>query len=147
MIDVRFPTALQMLLTLALAEEEGHERLSSSHLALGLGVHSSFVRKLLQPLTDAGLVYSAMGRDGGVRLGRPAEKITLREVYCAVMGDKSLWEARSVPQRCVVSSNMERYFVRLAGKADEAIMTILDGRTLADSLTELRAMDAARRAR
>jgi Rrf2 family transcriptional regulator, repressor of oqxAB len=147
MIDVRFPTALQLLLTLALAEEEGHERLSSSHLALGLGVQSSFVRKLLQPLIGAGLINSALGRDGGVRLGRPAEKITLREVYCAVTGDKTLWQARRVPHRCVVSSNMERYFVQLTGEADEAIMTILDGQTLADSLAELHAMDAARRAR
>ena len=144
MIDVRFPTALQMLLTLALAEAQGHERLSSSHLAKGLDAHPTFVRKLLQPLADAGLVDSAFGREGGVRLRRRPEKITLQDVYLAVIGDKRLWEPRSVPHRCLVSSNMERYFVGLAAKADRAVMKTLGGRTLADSLAELRVMEAGR---
>ena len=140
MIDVRFPTALQILLTLALATEEGYERLSSSHLAKGLDAHPTFVRKLLQPLADAGLVDSSFGRDGGVRLTRSPERITLGEVYRAVMGDKPLWEPRSVHHRCLVSSNIENYFVGLAAEADAAVRDSLKDKTLADSLSALRAM-------
>lgn len=94
MIDIRFPTALQLMLTLVLAEAEGVERLSSSQLASGLGANPSFVRKLLLPLADAGLVDAALGRDGGICLGRQADKITLRDIYRAVIGDKSLWVTR-----------------------------------------------------
>jgi Rrf2 family transcriptional regulator, repressor of oqxAB len=144
MLDVRFPTALQLMLTLALAEAEGIGRLSSSELAKGLGANPSFVRKLLLPLADAGLIDATLGRDGGARLGRRADKITLRDVYCAVLGDKSLWAPRIVPHRCLVSSNIERYFVRLAAKADNAVLKTLEGRTLADTLAELRLMHAAR---
>ena len=144
MIDVRFSTALQMLLTLALGETEGYERLSSSVLAKGLDAHPTFVRKLLQPLADAKLVDSVFGREGGVRLRRRPEEITLLDVYLAVVGDKRLWEPRIVPHRCLVSSNMERYFVGLAAEADSAIMKTLRGLTLADSLAELRAMEADR---
>jgi Rrf2 family transcriptional repressor of oqxAB len=144
MIDVRFPTALQLMLNLALAHAEGVAQLSSTQLAGSLGTNPSLVRKLLSPLAGAGLVRSSFGRDGGIRLSRPAEAITLREVYCAVLGEKSLWTPRAVPHQCVVSSNIERYFVDLAAKADDAVLRTLEHKTLADSLSELRRLDAAR---
>jgi Rrf2 family transcriptional repressor of oqxAB len=144
MIDLRFPTALQLLLTLALAEAEGMKRLSSSTLANGLGANPSFVRKLLIPLAEAGLVESAFGRDGGVRLGRAADRITLREIYLTVTGDKAIWEARVVPHLCPVSSNMECYFGQLTADADRAAMSTLEGKTLADSLAAVLALDRVR---
>ncbi len=144
MIDVRFPTALQLMLNLALAHAEGVPQLSSTQLANALGTNPSLVRKLLNPLASAGLVRSSFGRDGGIRLSRPADTISLREVYSAVLGEKSLWEPRTVPHQCLVSSNIERYFVDLAAKADDAVLRTLEHKTLADSLSELRALDAAR---
>ena len=87
MIDVRFPTALQLMLNLAFAHAEGVAQLSSAQLASALGANPSLVRKLLSPLADAGLVRSSFGRDGGIRLGRPADAITLREIYSAVLGE------------------------------------------------------------
>ena len=102
MIDVRFPTALQLMLNLALAHSEGVAQLSSTQLADALGTNPSLVRKLLSPLANAGLVRSSFGRDGGIRLGRPADAITLREIYSAVLGDKSLWVPRAVPHQCLV---------------------------------------------
>jgi Rrf2 family transcriptional repressor of oqxAB len=144
MIDVRFPTALQLMLNLALAHAEGVEQLSSTQLAGALGTNPSLVRKLLSPLAEAGLVRSSFGRDGGIRLGRPTETITLRDIYSAVMGEKSLWEPRTVPHQCLVSSNIERYFVDLASNADDAVLRTLEHKTLADSLSELRLLDAAR---
>ena len=44
MIDVRFPTALQMLLTLAVSETEGYERMSSSFFVFSMLITSFFVR-------------------------------------------------------------------------------------------------------
>jgi Rrf2 family transcriptional regulator, repressor of oqxAB len=144
MIDVRFPTALQLMLNLALAHAEGVAQLSSTHLAGALGTNPSLVRKLLSPLAHVGLVRSSFGRDGGIRLGRPADVITLREIYSAVLGEKSLWAPRAVPHQCLVSSNVERYFVDLAARADDAVLRTLEHKTLADSLSELRILDAAR---
>jgi Rrf2 family transcriptional repressor of oqxAB len=95
-------------------------------------------------LANASLVLATHGRDGGIRLGRPADSITLREVYSAVLGEKSLWAPRTVPHQCLVSSNVERYFVGLAAKADNAVLKTLEHKTLADSLAELRIMDAVR---
>ena len=142
MIDIRFPTALHLMLSLAFAHAEGVVQLSSSQLANGLGANPSLVRKLLVPLANAGFVHATYGRDGGLCLARPANSISLREIYSAVIGEKSIWAPRSVPHRCLVSSNVERYFVELAAKADDAVLKTLEHKTLADSLAELRVLDA-----
>ena len=145
MIDVRFPTALQMMLSLALAQAEGVERLSSAELAEGVDSNPTFVRRLLVPLMQAGLVRSTMGRDGGVSLGVDATAITLGEIYKATLGDKRLWTGRSdIPHRCVVTRNVERFFGNLTDEVDESVLHSLSRRTLADALLELRTLDAAR---
>ena len=145
MIDVRFPTALQMMLSLALAQAEGTERLSSAELAEGVDSNPTFVRRLLVPLIQAGLVRSTMGRDGGVSLNVDAAAITLGEIYKATLGDKRLWTGRSdIPHRCVVTRNVERFFGNLTDEVDESVLHSLSRRTLADALLELRTLDAAR---
>ncbi len=145
MIDVRFPTALQMMLSLAHAQAESVERLSSAQLAEGVDSNPTFVRRLLVPLIQAGLVRSTMGRDGGVSLSRDAAKITLADIYNATMGDKRLWTGRSdIPHGCLVSCNIERFFENLADEVDESVLRLLRQRTLADSLLELHSLDAAR---
>ena len=145
MIDVRFATALQMMLSLALAQAEGVERLSSAQLAEGVASNPTFVRRLLVPLIQVGLVRSTMGRDGGVSLSADAAAITLGEIYKATMGDRKLWTGRSdIPHRCLVSCNVERFFGNLADKVDESVLRLLSGRTLADALSDLRTLDAER---
>jgi Rrf2 family iron-responsive transcriptional regulator len=49
-------------------------------IAKAYGVSELFLFKILQPLTRAGLVETVRGRNGGVRLGRAAEKISLFDV-------------------------------------------------------------------
>ena len=145
MIDVRFPTALQMMLSLALAQAEGIERLSSAQLAEGVDSNPTFVRRLLVPLIDAGLIRSSMGREGGISLSVDAAAITLGEIYKATMGDKKLWTGRSnIPHRCLVSCNVERYFGNLTDEMNESVLRLLGRQTLADALLELRALDAER---
>lgn len=105
MLDYRFPTALQMVLSVAMAEQMG-ERSTSAILAYGLEANPSFIRKLMVPLTRDGIIVSTLGRNGSIHLGRPADKITLRDIYLSVIEDKKLWASRpDVPARCVVSAN------------------------------------------
>jgi len=147
MIDVRFPTALQIMLSLALAQERRQGLLSSSKLALSLGSTASLVRTILVPLATANLVESSFGPKGGLRLSRPAERITLREIYEAVMTDKPLWSPREVPSICLVSSNITDYFLAISHVAEEAALASLGERTLADGLAELHLLDVKRAAR
>ncbi len=93
MLDYRFPTALQMVLSVAMAEQMG-ERSTSAILAYGLEANPSFIRKLMVPLTRDGIIVSTLGRNGSIHLGRPADKITLRDIYLSVIEDKKLWASR-----------------------------------------------------
>ncbi|MBF2717098.1 iron-responsive transcriptional regulator RirA [Agrobacterium vitis] len=49
-------------------------------IAKAYGVSELFLFKILQPLNKAGLVETVRGRNGGVRLGRAPEKISLFDV-------------------------------------------------------------------
>lgn len=49
-------------------------------IAAAYGVSELFLFKILQPLVENGLVITVRGRNGGVKLGRPANDITLFDV-------------------------------------------------------------------
>ena len=94
MLDYRFPTALQMVLSVAMAEQLG-ERSTSAILAYGLEANPSFIRKLMVPLTRDGIIVSTLGRNG-LALGAMA-------VTAGVVGHLIVFAARAAqnmpPQR------------------------------------------------
>lgn len=138
MIDRRFPTALQIMQNLLLANRMGMARVSSAQFAEWLGANPTLVRKLLFDLAECGLIESQMGRYGGARLARPADEITLSEIYEAAVAEKKLWEARpDIPHNCIVSTNFERYFDTLVHDVDNSLRQFLSRQTLAASLDEL----------
>ena len=142
MTDVRFPTALQIMLSLALAHEEGVPMLTSSHLAVGVGSVASLVRKLLAQLAKGGLVTGVAGRSGGVRLARSASEITLAEIYRSVMQGGPLWSTRKdIPHRCIVSTHMDDFFAKLTSDAETAMLVSLSSMTLASSLQKMRSVE------
>lgn len=49
-------------------------------IARAYGVSELFLFKILKPLVKAGLIQTVRGRNGGIRLGRPADEITLFDV-------------------------------------------------------------------
>ena len=49
-------------------------------IAKAYGVSELFLFKILKPLVKAGIVETVRGRNGGVKLGRPAEDISLFDV-------------------------------------------------------------------
>ena len=86
--------------------------------------------KLVGPLVQSGLGESAHGREGGLRLGRPAAEIMLREIYIAINGSKGVWTARkNIPRQCLVSSNIEKFFRELDCEAGRAVLGTLEGRS------------------
>jgi Rrf2 family transcriptional regulator, repressor of oqxAB len=75
-----FRVSVQILVMLAAKDEA----CSSAHLAEGLDAHAVFLRRVLAQLARANLVAAREGRDGGYRLARPADEITLADVFCAI---------------------------------------------------------------
>ncbi|WP_421859297.1 iron-responsive transcriptional regulator RirA [Oricola sp.] len=51
-----------------------------AEIAKAYDVSETFLFKILQPLNEGGLIETVRGRNGGVRLARPAAEITLLDV-------------------------------------------------------------------
>lgn len=68
-----------------------------SEIAEAAEVPQTFLAKILQSFAKIGIVNSYRGAGGGFMLGRPASRITLREVVEAVEGP-------ILPNRCLINA-------------------------------------------
>lgn len=76
----RFNTAVHVLVWLATADGIR----PSAEIAAQIQAHATYLRRVLAPLVQAGIVEAREGRVGGYFLARPAESISLGEVYMAL---------------------------------------------------------------
>lgn len=93
-------------------------------------IPESFLAKVFQRLTRAGLVASRRGARGGFTLLRPPGEITVAAIIQAVDGPVSLNPCVLWPETCglVNQCTMHPYWVR----AQEVMMGVLEQATLAD---------------
>ena len=80
-INNRFSVGVHIMT--ALGDHHG-EPVTSVHLTASVRAHESQVRGVLSKLVKAGLVVTSRGRNGFSSLSRPANKISLLEIYKAV---------------------------------------------------------------
>lgn len=126
-----FVVALQILL---LIERSGGGKVcSSGELAEQLHSHAVFLRRVFSYLVRAGIAEAREGRDGGYLLARPAEQITLAEVYCALQipGSRPLIPFE-LPRGLTLESNLCAAFGDIGLEVEEAILQTLERYTLAD---------------
>ena len=74
----------------AAARHCGGARVSAGQLAQETGLPPATVQKLVSKLSAAGLLRSARGAGGGLKLARPAAAITLADIVEAVEGPIAL---------------------------------------------------------
>ena len=97
-----------VLAALAQAPDEVH---SAAGLAERAGLELPTVAKVLKPLAHAGLVAGFRGSNGGYRLARPAESISLIEIVEAIEGPLGMTECSGdhgsceLEARCGVRGN------------------------------------------
>lgn len=78
------------------------ELCSASLLSKNLNLSLPVVSKILKILCQAGLLTSVRGVDGGYRLAKPAQEITLAAVVSAMEGDLAMTECCSQNGGCVL---------------------------------------------
>jgi Rrf2 family protein len=119
--------AVQALVVIA--ETEGP--CSSSTMAQDLKAHAVFMRRVLAHLVRANIVQAREGRDGGYRLARPAEHITLAEVYQAVkLADPQEDTACSSS----VNARVQIVLDEIGAEAERRLLELLGHYTLASIL-------------
>ncbi|QKW23380.1 Rrf2 family transcriptional regulator [Kitasatospora sp. NA04385] len=117
----------------------GADPVPSARLAAMFELSPTYLNKVLQRLTRAGLLTSAPGPRGGVRLAREPERITVMDVVAAVEGPDPLFTCAEIRQRgagaegaaarefarpCGVSTVMRR--AELAWRRELSAQTVAD---------------------
>lgn len=131
----RLTTAVHALCWLELARRRGRSTLTSEQVAASLASNPVLVRRSLAPLREAGIVVSGRGPGSGWGLGRPAEAISLREVYDALGPDETFALHPHEPNlECPVGFGIRPVLSEVYAGIDAAISEELEGRTVADVL-------------
>lgn len=75
---------------------------SSRDLADIQGVSPSAMAKIMPRLEKAGLVVSTGGINGGYRLARPGEEISVLQIADAIDGRRAVLDCKEIRRRCVL---------------------------------------------
>jgi Rrf2 family nitric oxide-sensitive transcriptional repressor len=92
-------------------------------------VSRAHLNKVVNALTRAGYLKAVRGRSGGVKLGKPAEKIGIGNVIRATEPDFALVECFATGNRCVITKCCKLQDV--LDDALQAFLATLDQHTLA----------------
>jgi Rrf2 family protein len=121
----------------------GEEGATSSLIAASASTHPARVRRVLGLLVRAGIVRGREGAGGGYTLARPADEITLAEVFRATRGHGTLLPLHPQPPnaKCPIGAGITAALNAVDDELSAALRDALEHRTIA-WLTE-RAVAAA----
>lgn len=136
MIDTRFSVSIQILMTLA---HHTDEMVSSALLASVLSTNATFIRKIVAPLIDAGIIQSFKGKGGGITLARRPNEINLKEVYQIVTLDKPLVQVHNKPvyKSCEISKCVGNILYDLVEGIEDATLQFLENKKLSDLMKKV----------
>jgi len=123
--------ALRVMLFLAMNEKKLYMRSELSELC---GVPDSFLGKILQTLAKNKLLDSTKGKNGGFKLTKSPDEITLYDIVSAIDGDIYLNECIDNPNLCDRSDNCKINFT--LSKINNSIVKELKNYTLIDLIKE-----------
>jgi Rrf2 family protein len=122
----------------ALGDHHG-EQVTSAHLTASVRAHDSQVRSVLSKLAKAGLVVTSRGRNGFSSLSRPANKISLLEIYKAVE-TPPVFSIHAYPKEktCRTSCTHKQAMVELLEDTRRAFEAYLGQRMLSEMVAKAR---------
>ena len=115
---------------LYLARQPKNRVVRISEISENEGIPEKFLAKIFQNLTRSGLVRSHRGAKGGFSLGKPAQKISIKELLECVQGPIHLSRCLSSASDCDRKKNCELRKLWLEGQ--DFLDQILMKSTLAD---------------
>jgi DNA-binding IscR family transcriptional regulator len=138
----RFSVAVHTLAVISYQAQSGG-RPSSDYIAGSVGTNASFVRRVLAMLAHAGIVRSSAGI-AGADLARPAESITLLEIYRAVglEGESRFGIHGSPNPNCFVGKRIHGALDKVVTAAEDAFEAQLAQRRLSDIVADIAAVTA-----
>ena len=134
-MNTRFAVAVHIMTFL---QAQAEEPATSELIASSVNTNPSLIRRLLSVLARAGLTTSRMGAGGGALLARPADRITLLDVYRAVDEDARVIPLHTAPSpRCPVGRHIPAALEARFEAAERALREELGRTTIADLASEV----------
>ena len=107
-------------------------------IAKAYGISENHLMKVVYRLAKHGFVATQRGRGGGMRLGKPADAMTLGEVLRAVEDDFNIVECFGARDSCRISKACRlKHALR---RALDAFLSELDDWTLADIVSNRKSL-------
>jgi Rrf2 family protein len=130
----RFAVAVHVLTLMARSDGEP---LKSEQVAESVNTNPVVIRRMLCDLAQENLVVSHTGSNGGSRLARPPEQITLLDVYRAVECPDVFSLHRRPNRHCPVGVGIGPVLEQVRGEIGSAIEQVLGKLTIKDVLLRL----------
>lgn len=128
--STRFAVAVHILTGLAIHE---NEPLPSEIIAKSASTNASVIRRILSMLNEVGFTTSQLGQGGGALLARPADSISLLDIYKAVENVPLFTLHRTSPDEgCAVGRYIQPVLQEKIDAAVAALEAELSGVTVAD---------------
>jgi Rrf2 family protein len=105
-----------------------------SDIASAQNVSESYLSKVFQKLTHAGLIQAVRGKKGGYSLARPPDRISVGDVVRAIEAEPPMYQCLAEERCCEAVENC--FLLHVFGEAERQMYAVLDGVTLADLLAE-----------
>jgi Rrf2 family protein len=131
--NTQFAVAVHVLTYLA-GVTEGRP-VSSDELSKSTNVNPVYVRRVLGPLRDAGLVRSRPGVHGGWELAADARDVTLAQVWRLLQGADPVLGLHGPDPACPVGRGVQTSLTALDRAVADAVATELERFTVQDVLT------------
>lgn len=135
-LDTKFSVAAHLLILIS----ESPETLSSEQMAESVGTNASYIRKILSLLKKAKIVDASKGISG-YKLTVSAEQLSLLAIYRAVTEEDNihLFDIHQNPNdKCVVGRHIKPVLTGMFGTIEKSFADLLDNKTLADCISEIR---------
>ncbi len=136
MLSSRFPVAVQILIVLAWSPK--YVKITSDIIATSVNTNPVIIRRIMGYLKKHGLITSATSA-GGAKLFKPADQITLLEVYKAVelTEEHKLFGLHENPNpHCPIGSRINEVLELHLGEARKALEDTLENITIQDLVGE-----------
>lgn len=109
---------------------------SSASLAGHVNSHATFLRRVLLPFVQAGIVEAREGRDGGYLLKIAPEDLTLADIF--MTGNAEILCDDDSSDCGEADIKLDKVLEEIAHAAEQQLITVLGQHTLADLLNRLK---------
>ncbi|HZK43995.1 MAG TPA: Rrf2 family transcriptional regulator [Syntrophomonadaceae bacterium] len=117
---------------LELAKNANGNVISTRFISEQQEIPEDFLKKTIKLLVLADLVITQRGAQGGVKLARPAEEITLVEIITAIEGPIALNVCLAPGYKCPNQPNCS--ISKVLRRAQTAMLTVLEDQLLSDMI-------------